>query len=205
MDLKNLVNINIKDLKNINPKQIQEFAKSRPDIFINILLIVVTLYATMYVYNHAREKSASTTTNISQAEEKVNVADGYKKLEKDFNDFKEKFPKPIPSDQFINKLSEFALKNNVQTLSFSQPQKSGDEALELTTINFNIASEDYPNILMFIKDIESAPYAVRLNKFSASLKNLGQERRARFIGQEQESDKSYIEVNLEVSILDLKK
>ena len=57
---------------------------------------------------------------------------------------------------------------------------------------------------MFIKDIENAPYAVRLHKFSASLKGSGVKRR-RFFDQPQETEKNYIEVNLEVGLLDLKK
>ena len=199
MDFNTLKNLNVKDLKNINPKMIQEFVKTQTDILIIILLIVVTICATIFIYNDSQRKISSMKSGIAAAEEKVKVVGEYEKIEKDFNAFKEKIPKPISSDQFIDKLSEFALKNNVQIFSISKPQNSGGEILELTTISFNVAAEDYPHLLSFIKDIESSPFALRLNKFNASLQQIGSEGRRPI-----KNTSKLIIVDLEIGLLNLK-
>lgn len=209
MDLKSLSSINI---KNINAAQIKELYKSRPDIFINILLIGITLYATMYIYNGAKTKKLRLSQDATMAQAKWKVAEQLAKVDKEVKEFQSKFPKAIESDQFTSKLSEIALKNNVQTLSFAPPQKNKDENVELTTVSFNIASEEYPNVLTFIKDIEAAQYALRIQKVSASLAESDVNKRRSFQDlnlndpiQTEEEIKKYIEVNIEVGLVDLKR
>ena len=202
MDLNTLKNINLNDLKNINPKVVQEFIKGKLETIIILSLIVATFCATISIYNNARGRIASQKAEISKSEQKLKIADELKKIEKEFGEFKEKFPKPIPGNQFNIKLSEFAIKNNVQTVSFSSPQKSGDEALELTTISFDVSAEDYPSLMKYIQDIESSPYALRLHKFNATLQQLPSG--GMFGGQMPRKISNTITVNLEIGLLELK-
>jgi Tfp pilus assembly protein PilO len=200
--------MDLKSLSSINVKQIQELLKSRLDIFINILLIVATLCATMFIYNNAQEKKQNLSQQSLMAESKWQVAEQLTKIDKDSKEFLLKFPKGIESDKFTNKLSEIATKNNVQTLSFTPPQKTSSDYVDLRTISFNIASEEYPNILAFIKDIETAPYALRIHKVSASLVETNPVNSMPYLGggmQQAPETKKYIEVNLEIGLIDLKK
>ena len=139
------------------------------------------------------------------------------KVEKQYAEVKEKFPKSISSDEFLAKLSDLALKNNVQTVSFSQPQKKSGEYVDLVVINFNILSENYGNLLTFLKDIETFPNALRLHKLTAHLVDSSSDNRRNNQGQYQyqnknqnqnqnhEQGQNYIEVNLEIGLVNLKK
>ena len=79
MNLKDLSKLDIKDLQNIDLSQAKDFLTSRPDILINILLIAVTLFATMYVYNRHSLQSTQIEQQILELTEKTEIVDEQKK------------------------------------------------------------------------------------------------------------------------------
>ena len=164
--IKQLSSFDVKDLKNIDIKQARELLQSRPDIFINILLIGLTLFATIQIYSWHANQLNKTNDEITLSKEKLDVVAQQKKIRGEYDQFVNIFPPSIPTDQLINKLSELALKNKVQILSFSPAEAKGNNYFELTTVKFNISAEDYNDMLSFIQDIENSTYSIRVGKWS---------------------------------------
>ncbi len=193
-----LKNFNVKDLQNIDARQIAEMLQQRLDIALNIFLILVTVLATNGIVANYRKRSQTMTWEIQQRQERLEAVKESQKIKGEYAEFLEHFPKSILTDQLINKLSEFAAYRQVQVLSFSPLKEKGDDYIAVTGVQLNITSANYKNIILFMKDIEDAPYSLRVDRWSAKMKEQkGNERVA-------ETRKQTVEANMEISSIRLK-
>ena len=161
------VDINI--LKNINSEQIVEFFKNRIDISVNILLIAVMIYVTIYIYTGNKKKLVDLQQQVAQTSEKLSVTQDIEAMQNKHDSFIQRFPKPIESDQISSKLSAFAADHNVQILSFSPAETKSDEYIELTRVNMRIASDNYDEIVSFVQSIENSSLALNVESWSGAL------------------------------------
>ena len=161
------VDINI--LKNINSEQIVEFFKNRIDISVNILLIAVMMYVTIYIYTGNKKKLVDLQQQVAQTSEKLSVTQDIEAMQNKHDSFIQRFPKPIESDQISSKLSAFAADHNVQILSFSPAETKSDEYIELTRVNMRIASDNYDEIVSFVQSIENSSLALNVESWSGAL------------------------------------
>ena len=115
--------LTVKDLKSFNLAQVKEIVSKRPDIFINILLIGLTLFGTIYLYSHRTRESQRLQSEVQQMTEKLAAVQEYEAVGKEYEEFIKAFPQPIPGDQLINKLSQVAVSHNIQILAFSPAEK----------------------------------------------------------------------------------
>jgi len=90
-------------------------------------------------------------------------------VEEDYGNFIKTFPSSITADQLSKKISEFAVANNVQILSFTPREKKADALKEIASAEIKISSDNYKDIVRFIKDIEDAPYIIIVEKLSGRL------------------------------------
>jgi hypothetical protein len=165
MNLQDLSNLDIKDLQNINVDEIKDFLVKRIDISVNILLIVLALSAIMYFVNERNTLTRRLTAEIAQKEAKVAEVENGTTVTNDYSGFISAFPTSISDDTLGTALSEFAVNRKVQIRSFSPVSKKRDTYRQNSIIQIKIASNEYQNITNFIKDIELAPYAVRVTKW----------------------------------------
>ncbi len=167
--IKQLSEIKLEDLKSLDAAQIKERILSRPDLLVTVVLIGLTIYAGIFIYSGKKLKYELLKNEEKKLQEKMQIVDGIKTAEAKFKNFTDNFSKAIPSDQLVDKLSEFAVNRNVQILSFSPAEEKQNDYAKLTSVRLNITSESYENVVLFIKDIESAPYALRVDKWSGSM------------------------------------
>ena len=66
-------------------------------------------------------------------------------------------------------------------------------------MNLSIESDEYKNIILFVKDIESFPFAVRLEKFSAEMSSSIESDM-----NNDEKEKNLINADIEVSSVRIK-
>ena len=173
MTAKNLAKFDLDSLKGINAQQIIEFLKNRIDISVNILLIALTLYATIYFYMDNTRKLKNTQDDIRQMSEKLSITSDLGNLQQELDDRISRFPKPIASDQISNQLSSFAAQNGVQILSFSPAENKSDDYVNLTRVNMRIASADYDKIASFVRAIEDSNLAIKVESWSGNLSEAG--------------------------------
>lgn len=168
--LESLRNFNVKDLQNIDAQQLGDMLRQRLDILLNSVLILVTIGAMAIAVKGCAKKSQTLTWEIKQQEERVEVVKESARLHGEYSTFLESFRKPVLVDQLINKLSEFAGARQVQILSFSPIKEKSDDYIKVAGVQINIVSENYKNIVLFMKDVEDAPYALRVGQWSARMK-----------------------------------
>ena len=169
MDIKNLLKIDPKNIKAINVAQIKETMQKHPEIFINILLIPLTLFAIIYVYSGQRKEAQRLKDVITELKSKTGVVTRLGQTQKEYDEWVKKFPQTIAGDRLIDKISEFAVTHSVQITSYTPAKQKASGLIEQTTISINISSNNYDDIVAFVKDIEESPYTLKVEKWFGSL------------------------------------
>ncbi len=193
-----LRSFNIKDLQNIDAQQLGDMLRQRIDIALNITLVLVTVVATVLIVNGSGKRSEMLTWEIKQFEDRGAAVKESERLKGEYSAFLKSFPGSIVTDQLINKLSEFAADRQVQILSFSPVKEKSDNYIKVAGVQINIASSDYKNIVLFMKDVEDAPYALQVGQWSAKMKEQRSSEGAA------ESRKQIVEANMEIGAISLK-
>lgn len=166
MDLiKKLNNISVDDLKNIDFSRSKEWLQSQPGVMINSLLIIITIVIVFSAYSKNRESAKLLQKEYVQLKEKLEVLDGFNTTEKKYKSFTKNLPQTIDKDELITVLSEFAISRKVRILSFSPAREDSNNFVKVTSVELKIASEDYASILLFMHDIESSSYLIRIGKW----------------------------------------
>ncbi len=173
MNLSTLTKLELKDLRKIDLAGLKNSLLSRPDIFINFLWIALTIFAIIFISHNYREDQSRLKDRIDKLEQKLTVLRKYQDIKKEYDAFLSQFPKMIPGDEVIDKISDFAVKRHIQILSFSPAEKQKSTFFEITNIVINIASSQYEDIVRFIHDIEEAALAMRIKRWSGRMR--GQE------------------------------
>lgn len=212
MKIKTLRNIDIKQilqyLKTINVDQIREVIQTRPDIIIKVVLIGLTLFFSARIIGGYSGTARQLKNEITQMQDKLNAIEESKKIQKQYDDFIRNFPESILPDQLISKLSEFAAQRNVQILSFNpakEPREQSDEFMELAGVEIHVASERYEDLVLFVKDIEDAPYTMRVDNWSGRLlEQRGPQGRGRQPAVEIPEGQNLIEATMEIGSVKLK-
>ena len=169
--LASLRNFNIRDLQNIDARQVVEMVRQRLDIVINGVLIFVTVIVMVNVVRGNGKKLTVLAWEATQMQERLDAVKESERLRGEYEVFMRNFPRSILTDQLISKLSEFAAYRHVQILAFSPVKEKGDDYIQVAGVQINVAAEDYKNIVLFMKDIEDAPYALLVEQWSAKMKD----------------------------------
>jgi len=209
MILKELNSIDVKDLKNIDWRRMANRIQSRPDLAINIVLVIATLVTLLFTYKRYLNKTQDLEDTLSSLEETSEAIDKMEIIRKEYSDFQKSIPDTINANQLIETLSKFALKRDVQILSFSPANKKSNKFISLTSVEINVISENYADIILFMRDIESAPYAIRVEKWSgASIKQdeaiRGYSRRSSRRIDDVDPEKEFIEATIKIESVELK-
>jgi Tfp pilus assembly protein PilO len=204
MGLKDLTNLEIKDIKNldfsdfIDTQKIKEFVAEKPNLIISILIVVVTLITLVVTINKQRARSVRLNNEVVLLRERLEVFEKSLLIQKEYNDTVEQFPSYISSDKLIKKFSELAVNYNTQILSFSPTREKIDNLTKLTSINVNITSSEYRDLVRFMHAIENDPLFIRIEKWTGSMGS-----RSRSRGS-QENEEDSIIAKLEIGSMELK-
>ncbi|MBI3618217.1 MAG: type 4a pilus biogenesis protein PilO [Candidatus Omnitrophica bacterium] len=193
-----LRNINIKDLQNIDAQQLGDMLRQRVDIVLNITLVLVTMVATVLIVKGSGKRSEMLTWEIKQLEERGEAVKESERLKGEYSAFLKSFPEPILTDQLINKLSEFAADQQVQILSFSPVKEKSDNYIKVAGVQINVSSDSYKNIVLFMKDVGDAHYALHVGQWSAKMKE------QRVKEGTEEFRKQTVEANMQISAIQFK-
>lgn len=167
--IKKLSQIDINDLRNIDIHQIKDAILKRPDVLVNILLIVLSLSGIIFLYTSKTQALKTMKSQINEKRSKIDIVKTQKVLEKEFKEFTEQYPKPLSSDKMIDRISELALSNNLQITSISPAVGKSNAFLEHTTVRFEITASDFNNMMLFMKDIEQSAYLLRVEDWRGNM------------------------------------
>lgn len=193
-----LRNININDLQNIDAQQLSDMLRQRIDIILNIMLVLVTMVTTVLIVKGSGKRSEMLTWEIKQLEERGEAVKESERLKGGYSVFLESFPEPILTDQLIDKLSGFAADRQIQILSFSPVKEKSDNYIKVAGVQINVSSDSYKNIVLFMKDVEDAPYALQVGQWSAKMKE------QRIKEGAEEFRKQTVEANIQIGAIQFK-
>ena len=213
MDLiKKLNNISVNDLKNIDVSRSKEWLQSQPGLMINSLLIIITIVVVSSAYSKSRESTKLLQKEYAQLKEKLEILDGFNTAEKQYKSFTKNIPQTIDKDGLITVLSEFAIARNIRILSFSPTKEESSKFANVTSVEINVASEDYASLILFMHDIESSSYLIRIGKWfgvfvtSDSIEQQRSRRSQRIIQQDVDGvpAKKLIKATIKIESVELK-
>jgi len=169
MNLKDLSNIDINDLKNIDIRGVQNNIRNRPDIVINVLLIVVTILASIFIYTKQKTEAKKLKNDIEKSEKKLAAVKLRNKIEEEHDTFLSTFPESLNVDEFITMISDYAVNRNIQIQSFSPTKRSNYQFSWVESTSVSISAENYKDIVLFVQDIENSEHNVRIAIWNGTL------------------------------------
>lgn len=174
-----LQSVDVKDLKNIDMQQVQDNIRGRPEMIIIILLLAASIGGSVYLYTSFQKTSGELDGEVTKYNEQLEAAEQNIVLTKKFDEFMAAFPEKIVIDDLTDKISGFAIDRNVNIVSFSPAKQQETDYTLVETININVVANEYHQLIAFIRDIEEAPFAIRIEAWTARLDRKGNNRQGR--------------------------
>lgn len=172
-----LQSVDVKDLRNLDIQQVQDSIRGKPDTIVIVLLLVGTIAGCAYLFTDYQKSEKSLSEEVIKFNEQLAAAEQNKVFTQKFDKFLKEFPEKIVTDDLTDKVSSYAIDRNVNIISFSPANKLETEYTFVETININVVAKEYHQLIAFIEDIEKAPYAVRIETWTARLDKTSQNRR----------------------------
>jgi len=177
MNLADLSRMDIKDLQKIDYKKMVETLRKRNDILINLIIVLLSLILTVNIMSKSGKKIRSIKKEIGKLEKKITVINNLDAVKAELQEFSETIPEALGEDDLATKLTDWAVARDINIVSVS-PVKTKEEDLHNTSsIDLNIETDDYAKLWLFVNDIESSPYALRIDRWQ--IKPSGQYRSQR--------------------------
>ena len=167
--IQRLQSVDVKDLKTIDIQQVQDNLRGRPEMIVTILLLLAAVGGGAYLYTAFQKTSGELDGEVTKFTEQLEAAEQNKVLSGKFDKFMAAFPEKIVIDDLTDKISGFAIDRNVNIVSFSPAKQQETDYTRVETVNINVVAKEYHQLIAFIKDIEEAPFAIRIEAWTARL------------------------------------
>jgi hypothetical protein len=165
IDLKNLDFKNL-DLKNLDLAKITKLVSEHQNSFIKLVLIVGTLFLTVVMYNDHRVKDQDLSSKTLLLKQKFEAIKARDQAVADLSNFKSSVPEKLSEYDLITLMSSYAKKCNVAITTLS-PADSVDMGLyDIVNVNFNVVSDNFKDLMLFLRMIEKSKFPLRINKWS---------------------------------------
>ncbi len=169
MNLKELSKLDIKDLNKIDYGKVGEQFKKNPEQLLTALIIIGAIVFSAHFYINKRMELHRVTIQINELLKKKVAMTEYNDAKKSHDDLLNNLPQGLSADALANTLTTMAIHRGVRLESFSPAKKIDEPLYELTSINLVITSKEYDNIFLFIHDIESSQYNLRIEDFQSTV------------------------------------
>ncbi len=204
MNLSELSQFDIKDLQKLDYNKLLKDLSKRPDILVALGLVLVTLFCSVNAFQRRQKELITLKQQIDTLEGKLRSVDSYEKVKKELSNFQTKVPEEFVGDDFINKVTDMAVSHNVQIESYSPAKKQTTPLYDLTSIVLNLSAE-YKNVWIFINDIEKSRYSIRIESWTGNMDTSSRTAVRRRPTEEEKSQPSLVNVQVEIASINLKK
>lgn len=209
MKISDLNKIKIEDLKNIDWELAKDRLTSSPVLIICIVAGIITAASISFAFRSYKKVTLKQKTVVNALLKKAKALDSFEAVQRQYSAFVDNAPKSISENEMIELLSNIALERDVQIMSFSPTRRESNSNITLTKVEITIASESYIDTIQFIRDIEKAPYAIRIGAWSGILKmpSSTPQRSLRRTSRQVISDEiknEYVEANIRIETVEFK-
>ncbi len=168
MNLKDISQFKLEDLKNVNYLELKDQILSRPDVIINSAIIIVTLIISLNAYNGYNKKSININKNITEIKTKLDALKQQENIQLEYKQLLTNEQKRITIESLGDKLGQFAKTYNITIASFDPGKPKDSQYIYSNDLKIKITANNYENFILFLKEAEETNYSFRLKTFSAA-------------------------------------
>ncbi len=172
MNLKELSQIDIKNLKNVDWKEVLDFFKARWDISAQFIAVIVSIFVCIWVYNVNKVKFSQLSTQVKAAQEKLAKVNELQEVESFKTKIFDSLPPEISEKRLINLTADLAKEYNVRIHSFSPGEPMKKEKHTIFPLTLNLSSQNYKSMWAFIEQLETLPEAITIQSFALGSNSL---------------------------------
>ncbi len=183
MNFMDLKNINI-DLKSIDLASFKRILTQRQDIAANLALVLFSFFLMFRIYSDRQHEAVVLKTRVADLEQKIEAISQHEKAAQELDGFVKALPEGIAPSNIIDKLNDFAEKRKVRIESFLPAGSQSQALYEKSSVLLNISADSYQDLWLFVYDIETSPYNLRVDRFSGSSQSIRQGPGTQQSGQE---------------------
>jgi hypothetical protein len=153
------------DINSIDLSQINKLLLEQQKI-VKLVFLVGSLLMAWGIYNDHRVKDQGLHTQLTQAKEKLEAIKARDAAIQELNKYKSSIPKPLNVFDLIRLINNYAKIDN-DTITSYIPTQSKDMGLyDLINVHFEVVSDDFRKMMLFLRKIESSEYPLRINSWS---------------------------------------
>ena len=161
--------MDVKDLQNIDYQKILKDVRQRPDTAIAFAAPVIALFICFNMFTKFQAEQKKLSASITQMNEKVELVEEYNNAQTEFDSFTKALPPKITENEFINTITDLAVKNNIQIESYTPGQGRMDTIHEAVSINLVANAIDFLDLGRFVSDLEKSGLAIRINSWGGMM------------------------------------
>ena len=164
IDLNDLQNIKLDfDFSQFDFKSFRESLIRRKDILIDIILIVVTIFAVRYLFMFRSDKMHMTQSTLSQLEEKQKAAGALEKEEENLAAFKKNLPEGLATEtEIIKTILGLAQAQSINVIDYTPADPQMTEYYSIQSVNFTLESS-YAEMITLVRLIEKYKKNLRID------------------------------------------
>jgi len=166
MQIKDLAQLDIKDLKNIDYSIILEGIKKRPDIIIETVLVLAVIFFCISYHSNRKKDFSALKTELSKMESKEKIFDEHQEMQQVLKELQSVLPKDIKEAQLIEIVTANAGKNYITITSFSPAKHETYDVYDKITLSFNLTSESYEDMFDFVYALETQMKTLRISSWT---------------------------------------
>ncbi len=205
-DLK-LADISKLDLQDLQKLDYQGFLKDltkQPDLAISLAAPLLAIFIGFNMFTKSQTEHGSLKSGLLQMQEKIKIVEEYSQAQEGMDKFFSEIPPKVAENEFVDTITDFAVKRGIQIESFSPAKNQNDPLYDLTIINLSASTKTYENMWLFIHDIENSGLSIRINSWGG---NMGQQSQMSSRRNRAYSDPNDLWVNfrLEIAAVSFKK
>ena len=151
------------DWKNIDLAKVLQGLIEKKELFLQVILSGITVIALISIFNDYRKQSEKYHQEIRQLHEKSKLIGKHNEVLKRLNAFLSGLPKELDEDQFSDRILDYAAQNNLAIVSIVPGQKRAENLHDVYKSRLSMRANDYKDVLLFIKAVESSPYALKVD------------------------------------------
>lgn len=197
-DFKKLNEIDVKD---VNWTALKDKFLERKELLVMATAIVVTGLMLMSTVGKRISESRDLKKRIVDMEEKVAFIKEHDKIKGSISKYVRNFPETLTQDKMISMLTDLAVKYGVTINSFSPGTRVDEGLYNRTSIQLDLSTEDYRNIVFMVGEIENDPRAIRLDQLTFDSGSSSRGRRS--ARQAEEEKQGLISVTMTISSIKL--
>ncbi len=167
MNLDNFKNIkiDINSLKNLSFEDVRNFINEQQVLALNIAIGLGALIVGMFVINMRFQEYTNLKLRMDELVVKEEPARNYEKILKKAQNFLEKVPSNLSEENLIPYLTEIADRHNITINELQPPYVRIEGFYREVRISLVCSVKDFRNALIFVNDLESSKYMLKVNSW----------------------------------------